>query len=75
MPKQGYRKRREGAAKKKPGSSKRTAPVGAVAPEESWLTLAMKTFSPMRSMTAEEVAAYRAFKRKISRRIGKIEMG
>lgn len=40
-----------------------------IVPGESWITLATKTFPNMRSMTAEEVAAYRAFKKKIARRV------
>ena len=54
---------------RKSRSGKGTTPASTAPPQESWLTLAMKAFPPMRSMTAEEVAAYRVFKKKISRPI------
>ncbi len=72
MAKQGSGRKRRRSVKGKQTKrrlGKRTTAAGTVVPQESWLTLAMKAFPPMRAMTAEEVAAYRVFKKKIARPI------
>ena len=48
--------------------------IGFVRPEDRWLNLVTKVFPHVRPMTAGEAAAYRVFKRKISRQIGRIDL-
>lgn len=47
--------------------------IGGTHAGERWVSLVIKAFPHLRSMTADEAAAYRAFKRKVSRRVGRIE--